>query len=201
MPSSSSTTEILDFFQASGCFLLSGVFLVAGVAKLTDRRKTTAGFGSLASVGAFPKSIVKPLSIAVPLVELALGVGLLLRLTAAAIAAALLLVGFTVTLQRALRMSTESSTAHPVTCNCFGALSTDALTTVSVARNVLLIAVAIAVAAIAVFQADAPSTATGLLFPALLSAGLLALVGSFGLSLANMRQSVGGIFSAQPSAS
>jgi hypothetical protein len=203
MPSSSSTTDTFAFMELSGFFLLAGVFVVAGIAKLSDRRKTASGFASLAAAGALPKVLVNPLASAVPLVELGLAAGLVLQLPIAALAASILLAAFTITLYRALRtagLGTDLDTdLSPVTCNCFGALSTDAVTGVSLARNALLIVVSLAVAALALVQPSGVQDATSSDFlAAALSAGLVALIGSFGLALAHLRSTVGGIFSAQP---
>ena len=118
--------------------LLAAVFAVAAVGKLVGRSRTVE---TLAEFGV-PESIRRPAAIALPLAELAIAVALLPAATAAwaAVAAALLLAAFTAVVARTLLQGRE------VDCNCFGSLGPSRISRWTLARNALLLALAIGVA-------------------------------------------------------
>lgn len=114
--------------------LLAAVFAVAAAGKLASRLRTVE---TLAEFGV-AESIRRPLAIALPLAELAIAVALLPAATAAwaALAAALLLAAFTAAVARALLQGRE------VDCNCFGSLGSSRISRWTLARNLLLLALA-----------------------------------------------------------
>lgn len=166
--------------------VLAAVFAVAAVGKLAGRSRTVA---TLAEFGV-AEPLRRPLAIALPAVELAIAGSLLPAASAAwgALAAALLLVAFTVAVGRALRQGRE------VDCNCFGSLGPSRISRWTLARNALLLALAVSVA---IAAQDDPGTSAvawvgnldtaGL---ALLAAGVVAVVAAlnFAFSWQLMRQ-------------
>lgn len=166
--------------------VLAAVFAVAAVGKLAGRSRTVA---TLAEFGV-AEPLRRPLAIALPAVELAIAASLLPAASAAwgALAAALLLVAFTAAVGRALRQGRE------VDCNCFGALGPSRISRWTLARNALLLALAVGVA---IAAQDDPGTSAvawvgnldtaGL---ALLAAGIVAVVAAlnFAFSWQLMRQ-------------
>ncbi|MGH9138318.1 MAG: MauE/DoxX family redox-associated membrane protein, partial [Acidimicrobiales bacterium] len=114
---------------------LAAVFAWAGAAKLVDRAGTAASFRALR----VPTPAVT--AVAVPIVELAIAAVLVIVPTAGAIAAIVALAGFSALLAVRIRAGTTAP------CRCFGAVSTQPLGWVAVARNGALAAVALAVLA------------------------------------------------------
>jgi uncharacterized membrane protein YphA (DoxX/SURF4 family) len=115
---------------------LGAVFLVAAVAKLARPGWAQEGAASL--------RVPVRLAAAVPLVELVLGALLVAGVAPPwpALAAAVVLMAFTVVLVRALRRGAGGR------CACFGALGRGRITGWSLARNaVLLVLAAVAVSA------------------------------------------------------
>ncbi len=108
--------------------LVGLVLLVAGVAKLTSR-----GWPAQADALGAPAWATR----AVPVLEIAIGAAMVAHVRYAAIAAIALLGAFTVFLVAALRRGVKAP------CACFGSLRTRPLTPWSVARNVVLIALAV----------------------------------------------------------
>ncbi len=97
--------------------VLAAVFLTAGLAKVKGRREFSAALPSLG----VPARLVPIIAVAVAPLEIAVGVLLLINATAfgAAIAALILIVGFSLLLVTTIRHGTTGG------CNCFGALSSD----------------------------------------------------------------------------
>lgn len=107
--------------------LVGVVLVVAGVAKLTSR-----GWPSQArAIGAPPWAVR-----VVPVLEVAIGAALVAGVPNAGWAAIALLVGFSVFLVVALLRGVEAP------CACFGSMTSRPVTWWSVARNVLLMALA-----------------------------------------------------------
>lgn len=155
---------LVDLGMAAAC-LLAAVFAWAGAAKLGQPAETAAGFAAL--------GLDRPAALAraVPVVELALAVGLLAAPAAGAAAALLLLAAFTAVLARALRRGVE------VPCACFGRAGGPPLSWVEVARNGLLAALAaLALAAGLDPRVPALLAAVNVVLVAGASAGLLDLV-------------------------
>lgn len=111
--------------------VLAVVFAWAGTAKLADRHRTAT---TLAALG-LPRASL--LGTALPIVEIALGAGLLAVPATAAYAALALLAAFTTFLVRAV------GTGVPVPCGCFGSASARPVSAVEIARNLLLGAAAV----------------------------------------------------------
>ncbi|MGI8863623.1 MAG: MauE/DoxX family redox-associated membrane protein [Solirubrobacteraceae bacterium] len=114
---------------------LAGVFIVAGVGKLLDlagSRKALVGFG-------VSESFAGVAGTALPLVELATAVALLIRATATvgAVVALVLLVAFVVGITRAMSRGEEPD------CHCFGTIHSAPAGRTQVVRNVGLGAVAV----------------------------------------------------------
>lgn len=153
--------------------LLAAVFAVAAGGKLVSRSRTVE---TLAEFGV-PESIRRPVAIALPLAELAIAVALLPAATAAwaALAAVLLLAAFTAAVARTLMQGRE------VDCNCFGSLGPSRISRWTLARNVLLLALAGAIAIAA--QSD-PGTSAVAWVGNLDTAGLALLCGGVAIVLA-----------------
>jgi uncharacterized membrane protein YphA (DoxX/SURF4 family) len=124
----------MDGLGYAGAVLLAALFVRAGAAKLARPAATTASFVALGVPAAATTAR------AVPVVELAVAVALLTVPRAGAVAALGLLVPFTAVLARAVAAGTQAP------CNCFGAAGADPVSSVDVARNVLLAALAVAAA-------------------------------------------------------
>lgn len=115
--------------------VLFSVFAVAGVTKLTDRT------GSKLAMGDFgvPTSLVAPLSVLLPLAELAVAAALIPSSTAwwGAVGALVLLLLFTVGIGANLARGRRPS------CRCFGQLRSEPTSWKTLVRNGLLAAVAV----------------------------------------------------------
>jgi uncharacterized membrane protein YphA (DoxX/SURF4 family) len=118
---------------------LAVVLLIAAVTKALDRSGTR---DSLERFG-LPVALVPAASVALPLVELGVALALVPvpSASAAAAAALVLLAAFTVALAVALLRGVKAP------CNCFGAISTRPAGALTLARNVVLIGLAIPVVA------------------------------------------------------
>ncbi|MDQ7802662.1 redoxin domain-containing protein [Amycolatopsis sp. A133] len=115
--------------------ILAGVFSISGIAKLIDpggTRDMVAGFG-------LPPWIARPVSYLLPLAELAVAGTILVPATAgpAGFAAAGLLVLFTAVVGVSLLTGREAS------CRCFGQLSASPIGWRTLARNAVLVGVAV----------------------------------------------------------
>jgi peroxiredoxin len=124
----------MDVVVLAGRAVLVAVFATAAIGKLLDLRESRAslvGFGVPQRPAAF-------LGTALPFVELAVAVALIPRPTAqwAAVAALALLLAFIAGIANAMRKGEAPS------CNCFGAIHSAPAGRTTLARNVLLAAVA-----------------------------------------------------------
>jgi len=120
-----------------GRVVLAVVFLTAGVAKLADRlgtRRSLIDFG-------FPSWLASPLGIGVPVAELIVAASLLpvASVRAGAAAAFLLLAAFSMT------VATAIARGRRVECRCFGPLTSGIVSWRTLARNVVLAAIALTV--------------------------------------------------------
>jgi methylamine dehydrogenase accessory protein MauD len=115
--------------------LLAGVFVASGVGKLRDRagaRRAAEDFG-------LPGGLVGPIAVALPFVELACAVLLVVAdpgATAGAIASLLLLAAFTLTI------AVNLLSGRQVDCHCFGQLSGGRTSWRTVGRNGALLVLA-----------------------------------------------------------
>jgi hypothetical protein len=119
--------------------LLAAALVWAGAAKAVSREATADAFGSLGL------RQPGPLSIAVPLAEVACALGLIVAPVVGAIGALFLLVAFTAVLVSVIRRGV------PLGCACFGAVSAEPdrpVSWASLARNGGLIALALFVIAV-----------------------------------------------------
>jgi Methylamine utilisation protein MauE len=159
--------------SSASAFLLALLFFVAGVTKL---RTPTAIIQAARDMGA--PSWVAPL---LAPMEIGVSVMLVIRPRVGAIAAAGLLVTFTVLLRRVVRSGAK------VSCGCFGSSSREPVTMVTVARNVALLLLTVP----AVMAQPLTNLRAGhALFVAL---GLF-LVGYLLLALFESRRSTGSLF-------
>jgi hypothetical protein len=120
-----------------GRVVLAVVFLTAGVAKLADRSGTRR---SLLDFGC-PSWLAAPLSIGVPIAELMVAATLppVASARAGAAAAFLLLVAFSITIATAI------ARGRRVECRCFGQLTSGIVSWRTLARNIVLAAIALTV--------------------------------------------------------
>jgi uncharacterized membrane protein YphA (DoxX/SURF4 family) len=154
--------------------ILAAIFAWAGIAKLGARRRTARTFRALQLPS--PDS----LAIAVPVVELALAVGLVLAPGWAAAGALALLAAFSVFLARAVRAGVD------VGCGCFGSAGNEPVSYVELVRNGLLgLAAAVALAA--------PHPVVPSLAAVLVGGAALAIAGLI-LALAELKRTVGHIW-------
>lgn len=135
-------TTVLPWGELVARIGLAGVFLLAGGAKLADRR------GTLASMVAFgvPASLAGVAAVAVPLVEILVGVLLVPDATATvgALAALTLLLFFTGAVSLALVRGDRPS------CHCFGQLSSGPIDRTLIWRNAAFAVLALVVVAVGV---------------------------------------------------
>ena len=145
--------------------VLAATFAWAGAAKLGRPQETAAGFADLGlrRPGAFARGV--------PVVELALAVGLLAVPAAGGVVGLVLLAGFSAVLVRALRRGGE------VRCACFGRPGGPPLSWVELARNGLLAGLA-AVAVTAGLEPRVPGLvpALAVLVVVFAATGLLGVV-------------------------
>jgi uncharacterized membrane protein YphA (DoxX/SURF4 family)/thiol-disulfide isomerase/thioredoxin len=146
--------------------VLALVFLIAGVAKLADldaSRDTVEAFG-------FTLPVARVVGTVLPFSEITVGLGLLIQESSrwAAVAAIVLLAGFTAAVGRALAQGNRPD------CNCFGQLTSQAVGAPTIARNVVFLLIG----ALVVWRApgDSLSGWTSGLAAANLVAGLAVLV-------------------------
>jgi peroxiredoxin/uncharacterized membrane protein YphA (DoxX/SURF4 family) len=114
--------------------LLAGVFVSAGMAKLGD----LAGSRQAVSEFGVPERIARVVGGLLPVLELAIGVGLVVTASArfGALGAALLLVSFIAAIGNAL------ARGHTPDCHCFGQVHSAPAGRATLVRNVALLAVA-----------------------------------------------------------
>jgi uncharacterized membrane protein YphA (DoxX/SURF4 family) len=117
-----------------GVVVLRGVFLLAGVTKLLDRHGAEA---SVIGFGLAPR-LARPVARVLPIVEVAIGIGLLVPMTAwwSALAAAVLLLAFTAVIAHNLALGRAPG------CHCFGRLSAGLIGARTLQRNAVFILVA-----------------------------------------------------------
>jgi len=129
----------VDVAGTIGAVLLAAVFAISGTAKLLDRRGTAEAVEALG----VPAPLVRPTTAALPLVELALAVLLLVPPTAqaAAVGALLLLLVFTGVVVANLLAGRRPR------CGCFGGLGSSDVSWRTVGRNALLVSAALLAAA------------------------------------------------------
>ena len=120
-----------DGTEFAAAVVLAAVFALAGAAKLRRPSVTARSFADL--------GLPAPgqLAIAVPVVELALAVGLVVVPPVAAALALLLLVAFTAVLVSAIRSGKQ------VGCGCLGSTRNDPVSAVEIVRNGMLAAAAV----------------------------------------------------------
>lgn len=136
---------------------LAVVLLTSGVAKLRDPRATRDAFDALRVPTAVPSDVSAK---ALPWVEIVLAVLLLTTpsgwLVPVTAALALLMLAYTWIVARALGFD------EPVSCSCFGKLGRHTIDRTTLGRNVLLTALAAAVAWFAIDGGSTPSAVTDL---------------------------------------
>ena len=131
--------------------LLSSVFLYASIAKIADSQDLPDLF---TESGLIPSFVSRLAGKGLPIIELAVGMGLLIDRTAdASVAAAqALLVLFTIYLVWKIRKGQEDG------CNCFGSKSKSVPTSSAIARNGLLLAATIPLGIFGTGSFSAPTT-------------------------------------------
>jgi uncharacterized membrane protein YphA (DoxX/SURF4 family) len=157
---------------------LAAVFAVAAVAKAMGFRRTTQSFRSLR----IPLPHVA--AIGVPMLEAIAAALLIVRPRFGATLALVLLIVFTAFLASRLREGQQ------IRCSCFGALGDDTVSTTTMLRNALLILAGAAV----VIWAD-PLRGGQELIVSLTLAGSFAVIALCALTLWDIKQSVGTLFS------
>src|ERR1043165_8613095 len=135
----------MDFFTSPDFMLyarltVGGVFLVSAISKMMDKAGTAA---SMARHAFLPRGSGKFIANYFPFIELVVGLLLLLGLLTrlAAVGAIGLFAVFTFFILHDLTHNKNRS------CHCFGKLSDDKVTPMSVVRNVFLMALAVLVLA------------------------------------------------------
>lgn len=132
---------------------LAVVLIVSGVAKLRDRDAAAEAFDNLK----VPALLAQPwLRTALPWVELALGIALLVLPSVAGLlgtlAAVALFAAYLVLIVRAYRRGSQAN------CNCFGALTSGRISGWTVARNAILVVLSVLAVLDNVLSAGAPVT-------------------------------------------
>lgn len=113
-------------------YLLAAVFAASGATKGLDRKGSSADFKAVG----VPSGLLEPLTVAIPLLELFVSVGLAFRRTRkfAATIAGVMITVFT------MPMIAILSTGKSVDCGCFGGKFRTKISVVTVVRNVMLLA-------------------------------------------------------------
>jgi len=168
-----------DGMEFGAAAVLAVVFALAGVAKLRRPSVTARSFADLGLPAA------RELAVAVPVVELAMAVGLVVVPPVAAAMALLLLLAFTAVLVAAIR-----SGRGQAGCGCLGSTRTDPVSAVEIIRNGML-----AAAAVVAMGASGP-VAPGL--GDVIAVTTAALVALLLLALADMRRSTGRLWGTTP---
>ncbi len=159
---------------------LAAVFVIAAVTKTIDRPATVREFSELG----LPRPAL--LARAVPPAELVIAILLVARPAIGAALAALALLAFTAVLAAVLR------SGRTVSCGCLGALSAKPVSSLTLARNGVLLTLAA--------LASAGPTPTGLdvALPAVevaLATGTAATIGLVGHQLLSLRHQIGRLWS------
>ncbi len=128
---------MIDWIRATGAtgaaLILGAVMVRAALAKLRSLAQTEADFASLGLVAA------GPLAVAVPVVELAVAALLVLAPGWGGVVAAALLAAFTAVIVRVLR----SPDGLTPSCACFGGSNRSPVSSRHVARNAVLLGLAL----------------------------------------------------------
>ena len=136
---------------------LAAVLVTSGIAKLRDRRATRDAFDALRVPAVVPAELAAP---ALPWIEIALAVLLLVApatgLVPVAALVLLLMLAYTALIGRALGFE------EPVTCSCFGSIGRHDVDRTTLARNVLLMALAAVVLWFAADGGSIPGVVRGL---------------------------------------
>lgn len=131
---------------------LAAVLLVSGVAKARDTRATRDAFDALRVPGVIPADLSAR---ALPWGEIALAVLLLLApagwLVPVTVALVMLMLAYAGLVARALGFD------EPVSCSCFGSLGSHDIDRTTLARNILLTALAVAAVLFALDGGSAPA--------------------------------------------
>lgn len=173
----------VDDVARAAALVLAAVFAVAAVAKL---RQPTATSSSFAALGLPAAGL---LAYAVPAVEAALAVALVVAPAPAAWAGLVLLAVFTLVLARAIARGTDAP------CACFGSArrAREPVSGVELVRNAML-------AALAIVATGAPTGDTGVpSLPALVIVTLAVAAGRLVLGLVDLRRHGGRIWPGVPS--
>lgn len=165
--------------------LLAVVFAVAAVLKFMAPSATRTEFGALLNV---PKdSALQPaiavLARVIPILEVLVAVALVIRPQIGAVAAAILLGAFTAVIVATVR------SGRSVSCGCLGSASRQPVSMVTVARNFVLLAMAIG-----------SSTVDSVIVPdiaSVLITGSLLLSAAVGLQLLAVQKTLGRIWSVE----
>lgn len=124
-------TVMLDTTATLSALVLAATLATAAVVKLTSLQKTSDEFAALGL------SRSKLLPATVGLAEVGASLALILRPVLGAAAAALLLVAFTGVVTWAL------ASGRQVSCGCFGPLSSEPVSSITVVRNIGLLVLAV----------------------------------------------------------
>lgn len=136
--------------------VLAGVFTVAAISKLRDHT------GTRTTMANFKLPLPGLMAIVVPVVELAIAVGLVVSPSAGALAAVTLLVFFTTFLLLQLRLGVTTP------CRCFGSTSQHPLSVADLTRNLGLIALGMPV--VTVLHRVTPTLIDGVIVIAIVTA-------------------------------
>lgn len=162
--------------SSAAALVLAAVFVWAAVAKVRARTTTVTSFRGLGLPA--PDA----LAIAVPMVEVGLAIGLVVRPSAAAWCALGLLVAFTAVIATAIARGVE------VGCACFGSSADRQVSTIEVVRNAGL-------AGLAVVATGAHGDALWPPLPALVIVTVVVALGRVALAMAELRHAGGHVFS------
>jgi len=169
----------MDALASATAIVLAAVFAWAGVAKLLRRADTAASFVALGVPAA------RGLAVVVPLVELALAAGLVLRPALAGWAALALIFAFTVVIWRAIHRGIKAP------CSCFGTASKEPVSTNEIVRNGML-------AGLAVLATAAHGAAGWPGLPQIVIVTVLAALGRVALAVAEFRRDGARVFPHMP---
>lgn len=160
-------SDVTSLIGLTSSLIVGGVLLYAGIAKLRARPRFARTLESFRFV---PAAARAQLSFAVPSVELALGVLLVLGLaqTLAAVAAALLLASFTLALAVTFGLRGRAD------CGCLGSADRTASSGLLIGRNISL-----AVLSLVAWAAETAAAPGSLVLTVAFGAAFLALAGSF----------------------
>jgi uncharacterized membrane protein YphA (DoxX/SURF4 family) len=169
----------MDQLASAAALVLAAVFAWAGVAKLLRGDGTRSSFAALGlPAPAF-------LAVVVPLVEIALAVGLVLRPAIAAWAGIAVIGAFSIVIWRAIARGIDAP------CSCFGTARKEPVSTNEIVRNGML-------AGLAVLATAAHGAAGWPGLPQLVIVTVLAALGRVILAVADVRRGGNRIFPDMP---